>query len=230
MIRLFRENQIKTTKILESHISLMESLGRSVAKRDSDTGDHNYRVAWYASKLGAAMGLNNEALESLIAGSFLHDVGKIGIGDAILLKPGKLTDSEMDIMRTHVTIGEEIVSGIDWLKGAAEVVAGHHEKWDGTGYPRQLSQTAIPLSARIFAVVDVFDALTSDRPYKKAFSLETALGIIKESTGTHFDPTVVGVFTDMAEELYAFARSNNARIADEIMSQFLIVANAQGNS
>ena len=150
------------------------------------SGVHNCRVAWISATLGEAVGLSGSRMQELIAGSFLHDAGKIGIPDAILLKPGKLTPDEMDIMRTHVTLGEEIVSGPGWLSGGKEVMANHHEKWDGSGYPRQLSGDAIPLGARSFAIADVFDALCSSRPYKDPFPVELAMEILHQSSGSHF--------------------------------------------
>ncbi len=131
----------------------------------------------------------------------MHDVGKIGIPDAILLKPGRLDVAEMDIMRTHVAQGQEIVHGAGWLEGAADVVASHHEKWDGSGYPRQLAQTAIPLAARIFAVADVYDALSSKRPYKEPLPFELVMGMLAEGRGSHFDPAVLACFEGMAAEL-----------------------------
>ena len=141
-------------------------------------------------------------MQSLIAGSFLHDVGKIGIPDAILLKPGKLDAAEFEIMRTHVCQGEEIVTGMGWLDGANAVVAGHHEKWNGSGYPRRLQGEEIPLAARIFAVADVFDALCSRRPYKEPMSFEAAMAILEKDTGSHFDPAVMAVFRPMAREVF----------------------------
>lgn len=115
-------------EVLDSHLAMKEALGRAIAKRDSDTGGHNYRVAWIAARIGEGMKPGGDEMQALIAGSFLHDVGKIGIPDAILLKPGRLDDGEMAVMRSHVALGEEIVAGIGWLEGAGEVVAGHHEK------------------------------------------------------------------------------------------------------
>ena len=210
VIRLVADNERKAQEVLESHISMMEALGRAIAKRDSDTGAHNYRVAWISATLGEAMGLVGNKMQELIAGSFLHDAGKIGISDAILLKPGKLTPEEMDVMRTHVAMGEEIVTGAGWLAGGKEVVACHHEKWDGSGYPRQLAGEAIPLVARIFAIADVFDALTSRRPYKEPFSFERAIGIIEDGAGRHFDPALVATFIGIARPLHeAFARCDD---------------------
>lgn len=136
VVRLAADNDRKTHEVLESHLSLMEALGQAIAKRDSDTGTHNYRVAWIAACIAERMGLQGKAMQSLIVGSFLHDIGKIGIPDAILFKPAALDADELEVMRSHVQQGEEIVTGIEWLDDAHAIVAGHHEKWDGTGYPR----------------------------------------------------------------------------------------------
>ncbi len=201
VVKLSAENLRKAEEVLESHISIIEALGRAVARRDSDTGAHNYRVAWVAARIGEALQLPRLKMQSLIMGSFLHDVGKIGIPDAILLKPGRLDDEEMKIMRTHVEQGETIVSGIAWLSDAASVVSGHHEKWDGSGYPKGLHGEAIPLGARIFAVADVFDALRSERPYKKPMSFDESIRIIKQDTGSHFDATIVAAFLEIAEDI-----------------------------
>jgi putative nucleotidyltransferase with HDIG domain len=181
---------------------MMETLGRAIAKRDSDTGAHNYRVAWISARIAEQLGVSGSAMQALIAGSFLHDVGKIGIPDAILLKPGKLDAAEWDIMRTHVSQGMEIVTGMGWLDGAQAVVAAHHEKWDGSGYPLQLAGEAIPLSARIFAVADVFDALCSRRPYKEPLGFDAATAILDRDTGSHFDPTVMACFRPMARDIF----------------------------
>jgi len=202
LVRLSADNGRKTREVLELHISMMEALGRAIAKRDSDTGAHNYRVAWIAAGIAEKLGIQGNAMQALIAGSFLHDVGKIGIPDAILLKPGKLDDAEMTIMRTHVNQGEDIVVGAGWLDGAQDVVAAHHEKWNGSGYPEQLAGEAIPLPARIFAVADVFDALCSKRPYKEPISFEASMAILEKGTGSHFDPGVMAVFKPMARAIY----------------------------
>ncbi|HUW37814.1 MAG TPA: HD-GYP domain-containing protein [Rhodocyclaceae bacterium] len=202
VVYLSTDNERKAREVLDSHISMMESLGRAIAKRDSDTGAHNYRVAWIAARIAECMGLKGSDMQALIAGSFLHDVGKIGIPDAILLKPGKLSDAEMVVMHTHVEQGEEIVTGMGWLDGANAVVAAHHEKWDGSGYPRNLVGEAIPLSARIFAVADVFDALCSKRPYKEAMDFEAAMAILDKDTRSHFDPAVMAVFRTLALEIF----------------------------
>jgi len=202
VVRLSADNARKAREVLDSHISMMEALGRAIAKRDSDTGAHNYRVAWIAARIAEGLGLTDTRMQSLIVGSFLHDVGKIGIPDAILLKPGKLDDGEFAVMQTHVQLGEEIVNGIGWLDGAQDVVAGHHEKWNGSGYPRRLAGHDIPLAARIFAVADVFDALCSKRPYKEPLGFSAAMAILEKDTGSHFDPAVMDVFRPIAREIF----------------------------
>jgi len=212
VVHLSADNERKAREVLDSHISMMESLGRAIAKRDSDTGAHNYRVAWIAARIAERQGLSGSAMQALIAGSFLHDVGKIGIPDAILLKPGKLDDAEFVVMRTHVAQGEQIVTGMGWLDGANEVVAAHHEKWDGSGYPRALAGEAIPLAARIFAVADVFDALCSKRPYKGPMGFDAAMAILEKDTGSHFDPAVMAVFGTMAAAI--FKRLENSSESD----------------
>lgn len=201
VVKLSADNTRKTIEVLDSHISMMEALGRAIAKRDSDTGAHNYRVAWIAARIGEEMGLAGSSMQALIAGSFLHDVGKIAIPDAILLKPGSLDDREMSVMRSHVGQGVEIVKGMGWLDGAHEVVAGHHEKWDGSGYPKQLAGDAIPLAARMFALADVFDALSSKRPYKSAMPFDAVIDILRKDTGSHFDPRVMSAFERVADEI-----------------------------
>jgi HD-GYP domain-containing protein (c-di-GMP phosphodiesterase class II) len=214
VVHLSADNARKAREVLESHIAMMDALGRAIAKRDSDTGAHNYRVAWIAARIGEELGLKGSAMQELIVGSFLHDVGKIGIPDAILLKPGRLDDTEMATMRTHVAQGESIVDGIGWLAGANAVVAAHHEKWNGSGYPRSLVADNIPLAARIFAVADVFDALCSKRPYKEPMGFDAAMAILEKDTGSHFDPAVMAAFTVIARKTFdrlAQATEDDAR-------------------
>lgn len=201
VVHLSADNERKAREVLDSHISMMEALGRAIAKRDSETGAHNFRVAWIAARLGERLGLRGRAIQSLIVGSFLHDIGKISIPDAILRKPGELNTEESKVMHTHVVQGEEIVGGIGWLDEANAVVAAHHEKWDGSGYPHGLSGDAIPLAARIFAVADVFDALCSKRPYKEPMSFEKAMAVMERDTGSHFDPRVMAAFRPIAQEI-----------------------------
>ncbi len=189
-------------RLLDSNLSLMRSLGNAIAKRDSDTDAHNYRVTLYAVALAEAMELPRREIADLVAGAFLHDVGKIGIPDSILLKPGKLTDDEFRIMKTHALLGIEIVADNPWLAGAALTIRHHHERFDGKGYPDGLHGKAIPQLARVFAVVDVFDALTSERPYKKSMALTDAISILEQDSNLHFDPDVVAAFRRIASDLY----------------------------
>ncbi len=217
VVYLAADNERKAREVLDSHISMMESLGRAIAKRDSDTGAHNYRVAWIAARIAECMGVSGNAMQALIVGSFLHDVGKIGIPDAILLKPGKLDDAELSTMRTHVAQGEQIVTGMGWLDGANAVVAAHHEKWDGTGYPRHLKGEEIPQAARIFAVADVFDALCSKRPYKEPMPFASVMDILEKDTGSHFDPAVMAVFRSMAKEIFETIEHCNEAEARQLL-------------
>lgn len=203
MLAMLRQTSGLSLRLLDSNLSLMRSLGNAIAKRDSDTDAHNYRVTYYAVKLAEAMNIPEKAIPDLIVGAFLHDVGKIGIPDRILLKPGKLTPDEFDIMKTHSLLGIEIVADNPWLKGAALTIRHHHERFDGTGYPDGLSGSTIPLCARIFAVVDVFDALTSARPYKAPMTLDNAMRILEQDSGHHFDPLVFEAFKPIAPDLYA---------------------------
>jgi len=177
-------------------------LGCAVAKRDSDTDEHNYRVTLYALRMAEDIGLDAAGMRALAKGAFLHDVGKIAIKDSILLKPGKLTADEFEIMKSHVRHGLDVVARSTWLNDAKDVVGSHHERFDGKGYPNGVSGKDIPLTARIFTVADVFDALTSRRPYKKALNCEAALDILMRGRGKHFDPEIVNTFVGMAAPLH----------------------------
>ncbi|MDT3736803.1 MAG: HD domain-containing protein [Denitratisoma sp.] len=189
--------------LMRSNIELMEVLGSAIAKRDSDTDLHNYRVCLYSIRFAEALGLAEDDIRAIVAGAFLHDVGKIGISDTILLKPGKLTEAEFAVMKTHVQLGMDIVARSGWLRGAREVIEFHHERFDGSGYQKGLKGEAIPLAARIFAIVDVFDALTSRRPYKEPLPFDKAMDILAEGRGSHFDPRLFDVFADLAVGLHA---------------------------
>ncbi|HIJ91288.1 MAG: HD domain-containing protein [Desulfobulbaceae bacterium] len=185
-----------------ANMGMLEVLGSAIAKKDSDTNEHNYRVTIYAVRLAEAMHINSEDIQELVKGAFLHDVGKIAISDSILLKPGKLTEEEFEVMKTHVVHGEEIIGSYAWLQSAVNVVRNHHEKYSGEGYMNGLKGEAIPVTARIFAVIDVFDALTSKRPYKEAFSFEKAMQIINEGRESHFDPAILDVFSKISRSIY----------------------------
>lgn len=202
ILRLVRRICRFASELLDANLQSISLLGSAIAKRDSDTDAHNYRVSIYAVRLAEAVGLDIEAIRSLIKGAFLHDVGKIGIRDNILLKPGKLDDAEFAVMQTHVAHGLDIVMRSAWLSDAVAVVGGHHEKYGGGGYPRGLSGQAIPVTARVFAIVDVFDALTSKRPYKEPMNLDTAMEILREGSGNHFDPDLLAAFENIAPILH----------------------------
>jgi len=191
-----------TVKLLDSNLEILQVLGGAIAKRDSDTDAHNYRVSVYSVCLAEAIDLPRKQIRSLIKGSLLHDVGKLGIRDNILLKPGKLDAEEFAVMKTHVEHGLEITARASWLQDAQPVVGGHHEKFDGAGYPEGLRGEDIPLAARIFAITDVFDALTSRRPYKDPMSFTESMQILESGRGSHFDPTLIDAFRVIARGLY----------------------------
>ncbi|GAB6084589.1 hypothetical protein JCM30471_35030 [Desulfuromonas carbonis] len=203
ILRLNRKLIDYSQQLALTNVGLLKVLGNAVAKRDSDTNIHNYRVTLYSVRIGELLGLPSAAMQGLIKGAFLHDLGKIAISDNILHKAGRLTAAEIEIMKSHVDHGEDILRSYDWLRDGIEVTRCHHEKFDGSGYPQALKGAAIPLNARIFAIADVFDALTSKRPYKEPFSFETAVAILHESSGSHFDPAVSQLFLDHAAALYA---------------------------
>jgi putative nucleotidyltransferase with HDIG domain len=188
--------------VVTGNLELAKVMGAAIAQRDSETGDHNFRVTLYAFHLAEALGDPGLDLRALILGAFLHDVGKIGIRDAILLKPGRLTDAEMAVMRTHVDLGLQIIGSSSWLQLARNVIESHHERFDGKGYPRGLAGSAIPLEARLFAIVDVFDALTSARPYKEPLPLEEALAQLQAGAGSQFDADLVAAFCRIAGDAY----------------------------
>jgi len=210
-----------TGDLFHANIGTLKVLGGAIAKRDSDTNIHNYRVTIYAVRLAEAVGLKREYIAGLIKGSFLHDVGKIAISDRILLKPGKLTDEEMAVMETHVSHGADIVGHYGWLKDAAAVARYHHEKFDGTGYGTGLRGDGIPINARIFTVADVFDALTSRRPYKEPFPLEEAMRILRKGRGSHFDPSLVNSFAGIADGLYEEISKAGDELLEEILDELI---------
>lgn len=187
---------------LTGNLEVLEIVGNMIASRDAQSNAHNYRVTLYALRLADEAGLPRSAHTGLIAGSFLHDIGKIAVSDAILLKPARLSETETIEMRQHVGRGVAVVKRSRWLAQAREIIEFHHEKFDGSGYPRGVAGEQIPLAARIFAIADVFDALTSVRPYKSAASLEDALEIITREAGRHFDPQLVASFLLVAAEIH----------------------------
>ncbi len=187
--------RIRELELEESRADVIRSLGVASEYRDSETGLHIMRMTNFAQAIAKALGLPEAQRELLYVAAPMHDVGKIGIADAVLLKPGKLTPEEFEIMKAHTAIGVTILAGKDELIAAARDIAGsHHERWDGNGYPNGLKEEQIPLLARICSVADVFDALTSTRPYKKAWPVEEAVNWVIAESGRHFDPAVVRAF------------------------------------
>ncbi|MGD0961636.1 MAG: HD domain-containing phosphohydrolase [Methylomonas sp.] len=189
---------VRATQLEKSHRDVISMLGEAGHYNDTDTGVHIWRMAAYSKALAIAMGWNTAEAELLELAAPMHDTGKIGIPDAILSKPGKLTGLEWEVMRRHCRIGFEILSKSEApiFKLAAIIAFCHHEQWDGSGYPQSLAGTDIPESARIVAVADVFDALATRRPYKDAWPVEKALATIREGAGKHFDPEIVACFLD----------------------------------
>jgi putative nucleotidyltransferase with HDIG domain len=189
-------------EVEESYRDTLEALVTSLDAREHETQAHSQRVREYTLTLARKIGLKEEDLVPVGRGALLHDVGKIGVPDSILLKPGKLTSEEWVEMKKHPAIGFEILRSIKFLESAAEIVLSHQERWDGKGYPNGLEGPDIPLGARIFAVVDTLDAMTSDRPYRKALSYQAALDEIRRCSGTQFDPRVVEAFLGMPSDLW----------------------------
>jgi len=196
-----RDVQLAYRQLKDTYRATLESLGAALDSRDVGTESHSRRVHGYALATARAHSVSEDELADLAHGVLLHDIGKIGIPDAILLKPGPLTKEEWTIMRTHPEIGKRLIENIPFLKGAVPIVYCHHERWDGNGYPTGLRAEEIPLGARIFAVVDAFDAMTFDRPYSKAISFEAAKAEIVRCAGSHFDPAVVTSFLKLPNGL-----------------------------
>jgi putative two-component system response regulator len=193
----------RTEQLYQTQIDTIKRLSRAVEYRDSETGAHTTRIEQYVYYLSKALGFGEEESKILSTASLLHDVGKIGIPDHILRKAGKLTPEEWEVMKTHTTIGAKLLSGSTstFLKMGEEIALTHHEKWDGTGYPRGLAGSNIPMAGRICGLCDVFDALTSNRPYKEIWPNEKALEEIEKERGRHFDPHMVDCFLKILPEI-----------------------------
>lgn len=179
----------------------VEVLGRALDLRDTETAGHSYRVQRYSVEIATKMGCSPSQLKEIGRGARVHDIGKIGIPDSILLKPGKLTPAERDLMNTHSWLGYDLLRPVQAFREAAEIVLAHHERYDGHGYPYGLKGERIPLGARVFAVADTLDAITTDRPYRRALSLDYAYGEIQRERGRQFDPQVADVFQSIPESL-----------------------------
>lgn len=193
----------RTQEIEETRLEIITRLGRAAEYRDNETGLHIIRMSKISALLAREAGLDEIECRLILNASPMHDVGKIGIPDGVLLKPGKLESDEWEIMKTHAEIGAEILSGnnSDLLQMARVIAQTHHEKWDGSGYPGGLAGEDIPLEGRIVALADVFDALTSERPYKKAWPVQDAIDFINEQAGKHFDPMLVEKFNQNLDEI-----------------------------
>jgi putative two-component system response regulator len=199
----------RTRELHDTRLEVIRRLGRAAEYRDNETGLHIIRMSKYSELLGRAAGMDDSMADTLLNASPMHDIGKIGIPDHILQKPGRLTAEEWAVMQTHPAIGAEILSGHDspLMAMAREIALHHHEKWDGSGYPGGLAGEDIPLAARVVAVADVFDALTTVRPYKPAWSVDDAVAEIRAQRGRHFDPHLVDLFCDsLADVLEIRAR------------------------
>ena len=197
--------QTRTKEIYDTRLEIVRCLGRAAEYRDNETGLHIVRMSKIAELLGRAYGVDEHQCELLLNSSPMHDIGKIGIPDHVLLKPGKFEPDEWEVMKTHAAIGANILSGSDseLLNMAKEIAISHHEKWDGSGYPAGLVGEDIPLVGRITAIADVFDALTSERPYKKAWTVEDAVKLINEQSGIHFEPKMVELFNNLLPQICA---------------------------
>jgi putative two-component system response regulator len=194
--------QLRTLELYEATEDCLWRLARASEYRDDDTGEHTIRVGVVSSRIADVLGLDRESVDMIRRAAPLHDIGKIGIPDSILLKPGKLTPEEFAVMRSHVKIGASLLAGSSsqLMLMAEKIALSHHEKWDGTGYSNGLGGEEIPLEGRIVAVADVFDALTHDRPYKSAWTPEKAVAEIMDQSGRHFDPQVVSAFAEVARK------------------------------
>jgi putative nucleotidyltransferase with HDIG domain len=190
------------TDLERSYDVTLEALGDALDLKDAETEGHSKRVTAFTIAIARAMGLPKEEISVIARGAFLHDIGKMAIPDNILRKPGKLTHEETLVMREHCYRGYQMLRKISFLSEACDIVYSHQERFDGTGYPRGLRSEEIPLGARIFSIADTLDAITCDRPYRKAQSLEAARAEIKRCSGTQFDPDIVEVFLSMPDNIW----------------------------
>jgi putative nucleotidyltransferase with HDIG domain len=205
----FKQERARSMELRRSYTATVRALSNAVEFRDAYTGKHAERVTAYGLVIARRLDLPMAERPETEFGFLLHDIGKVAIPDAILRKPEALTKSERKLMDEHPLIGAEMLRGIEFLTSAAEIVRHHHERWDGRGYPDGLAGEDIPLAARVFAVADVFDALTTERPYRQASPLPTARAIVSAERGAQFDPAVVDAFNSIDDETFT-------RIAEEI--------------
>lgn len=194
---------VQVDELKSTHLKIIQCLGKAAEFKDDETGKHVIRMSHYAKLIAVGLGVSTQSADLLFHAAPMHDIGKIGIPDNILRKPGKLTEEEWEVMRQHTLYGELIIGGHDskLLTLASKIALHHHEKWDGSGYPKGLSGSDIPLEARVVALADVFDALTTVRPYKEAWSVIDAVNWIKMQRGAHFDPDVVDSFLKVLPQI-----------------------------
>jgi ribonuclease P protein subunit RPR2 len=203
----FKEERARTQELHRSYMATVRALANAVEARDAYTGKHAERVAAYALRIAEAAGLDLAGDREIEFGFLLHDVGKVAVPDAILFKPARLTHAERLVIEQHPITGFQIVRHIDFLGQARDVIRHHHERFDGTGYPDRLEGEAIPLSARVFAVADVLDALTTVRPYRQPSPIAEARGMIEASSGTHFDPAIIDAFHEIPDATFEAIRA-----------------------
>jgi putative nucleotidyltransferase with HDIG domain len=199
---LFEELQKSNADLSRAYDTTLDGWSRALDLRDKETEGHSARVTDMTLSLARLMGFKQEQLTHIRRGALLHDIGKMGVPDSILLKPGPLDDAEWAIMKMHPVYAVELLSPIEHLRPALDIPYSHHEKWDGSGYPRGLKGEQIPLEARIFAVVDVWDALRSNRPYRAGWPVERVVEHIRAGSGSHFDPRVVEAFATMHQDVF----------------------------
>jgi HD-GYP domain-containing protein (c-di-GMP phosphodiesterase class II) len=207
---VFKQERNRAQELRESYRATVQALSNAVEARDSYTGKHAERVTAYGIALAQAIGLDTDRIPGIEFGFLLHDVGKVGVPDAILFKPGSLDETEFALIAQHPVIGSEILRDVDFLGDGKLVVRHHHERWDGTGYPDRLAGEAIPLAARVFAVADALDALTTDRPYRRGTRFSRARHEIRAHAGSQFDPGVVAALESIPDERFAELRDGVA--------------------
>jgi response regulator RpfG family c-di-GMP phosphodiesterase len=210
-----RQLRAALSRIERTYDETLEALAAALDLRDNDTAGHSRRVTLYSLEMAMRLNFSTDQLKQLERGAYLHDIGKIGIPDSILLKPAKLTPEEMAIMQSHVQIGFDLMNRVEFLSTAAQIVLAHQERFDGTGYPQGLRGEEIPLGARIFAIADTMDAMMSDRPYRQGRPFEVARAEIQREAGRQFDPQVVAEFLAVPPETWAKIRSDSVRTPSE---------------
>jgi HD-GYP domain-containing protein (c-di-GMP phosphodiesterase class II) len=218
--RWMREQQTRLVEARTGFNATLISLSKAIDLRDKDTEGHCRRVVDYSLMMGRILDFEDEQLTCLCHGALLHDIGKIGVSDSILLKPGPLTQEEWTVMRTHPQLGFTMVADVRQLERAREIILNHHERFDGKGYPRGLSGESIPLGARVFTIADAFDAMVSDRPYRNGMTLKEARVEVRSCAGTQFDPTCVAAFDQISDDQLADIIKEREHPTEELLSLF----------